>query len=211
MKKRMIAAAAAAIMALPLTVNAASSNAVETKLQTESAYAALQVGKKIFVHNEQSQLFQTNGKFHDGDLVDLFVLPYGEEQIPFILVNTDNSGSYNVFSDLWPEFAQGKEGDTIEGYYSGRVFDRTLTKLWSKTKHHYAEMQGDEAVAFTANDFSDIAKGYHESIRVKGKLRGLILYDCCPYLVIEDDNKQLAVFHAGMTGAELAGTIELQH
>ena len=211
MNKRMITVAVAAMLALPMTVNAAAGGgqAVGTKLETEGAYAALQVGTTIFVHNEQTQLFQTNGKFHNGDLVDLFVLPYGEEQIPFIMVNTDNSGSFNVFSDLWPEFAQGREGDTTEEYYSGRVFDRTLAKLKSKTGHHYAEMQGEEAVAFTANDFSDITKGYHESIRVKGKLRGLILYDCCPYLVVEDGSKQLAVFHPGMTGAELAGTIDM--
>jgi len=209
MKKKMIAAAVAAMLALPMTVNAAEGRTVKTKLETEGAYVALQVGKKISVHNEQTQLFQTNGKFHNGELVDLFVLPYGEEQIPFILVNTDNSGSFNVFSDLWPEFAKGKEGNATEEYYSGRVFNRPLTKLWSKTKHHYAEMQGDEAVAFTANDFSDISKGYHESVRVKGELRGLILYDCCPYLVIEDENEQLVVFHAGMTGAEKAGSIEM--
>ncbi len=211
MKRTLLAAAAAALLVLPLSANAAEGDTalVKTKLTTEGRFAALQVGKTISVHNDTGQLFQTNGKFHNGELVDLFVLPYGEEQIPFIMVNSDNSGSFNIFSDLWPEFAKGKEQDPSEEYYSGRVFNRPLAKLWSKTKHHYAEMQGDEAVAFTANDFGDISKGYHESVRIKGSLRGLILYDCCPYLVVEDANKQLQVYHAGMTGAEAAGTIEL--
>jgi len=205
MKKRIAAAAAAMLLVVPLAAGAAD---IKTRLQVEGEFSALQKGRNIFVHDGKRQLFQTNGRYHDGELVDLFVLPYGPQQIPFILVNHDNSGILYVFSDLWPEFAKGKEKDQVEEYYSGRVFTRPQKKIWSKTKHHYAEMQGGEAVAYTANDFGDIKKGYHESIRVKGKLRGLVLYDCCPYLVIEGADGKLAVYHAGMEGAEAAGKID---
>ncbi|MBN2983765.1 MULTISPECIES: hypothetical protein [Cohnella] len=217
-RKLISAAAAAALLAVPLTAKAAEasgaaaadSQSPPTKLETEGDFAALQFGKKIFVHDKNGQLFQTNGKYHDGELLDLFVLPFGPMQVPFILVNNDNSGAYNVYSDLWPEFAKGKEQDTIEEYYSGRVFNKAKSLIFSKTKHHYAAQKGDEAIAYTANDFGDLTKGYHESIRIKGKLRGLILFDCCPYLVVEDENKQLIVYHAGMNGAEQAGTIEIK-
>jgi len=200
---------------IPAVANAAGGEAppavkpINAKLQTEGGFAALQVGKQVFVYDENGQLFQTKGKERIGELKDLFVLPYGPMQVPMVLIKNDKNG-YMVFSDLWPEFAKGKETDQIDAYYSGRVLPAPRDKIVSRTGHHYAERDGDEIVAYTANDFSDIKKGFHESIRVKGKLRGLVLFDCCPYLVVDDGKETLSVYHAGEKGAELAGSIAFE-
>ncbi|UVI30068.1 hypothetical protein [Paenibacillus spongiae] len=216
-----IFAALAAIIAIPMTVYAAGaeetpvSNPPETKslsfsLLTEGSFAALQVGNVVHVYNENGQLFETQGADRAGTLKDLFVLPYGAEQIPFVLVHNEKNG-YLVFSDLWPKFAKGKEKDEKEAYYSGRVFTAAQTKIWSKTRHHMAMQQNGEAVAYVANDFDNLKKGYHEAIRVKGKLRGLVLYDCCPYLVVENEKQELIVYHAGASGPEIAGQIDFNN
>lgn len=178
------------------------------KLETAGAFTSLQIGDSVRVFGDSQQLFQTKGPQQVGSLRDLFVLPYGPAQVPFILVKNDKNGLM-VFSDLWPEFSKGKEKDIEEAYDSGRVFYTPQAKIVSKTAHHYAEQIGNEAVAFIANDFKDLKKGYHEAIRVKGKLRGLIIYDCCPYLVVENEKNELIVYHAGEKGAEQAGTIDL--
>ncbi|XID91232.1 hypothetical protein ACF3MZ_22340 [Paenibacillaceae bacterium WGS1546] len=183
--------------------------AIKASLQTEGGFAALQIGNQVFVYDENGPLYQTKGKDRIGDLKDLFVLPYGPMQVPMILIKNDKNG-YMVFSDLWPEFAKGKENDPVEAYFSGRVHPSARDKIVSRTGHHYAERDGDEIVAYTANDFSDLKKGFHESIRVKGELRGLILFDCCPYLVVDDGKETLSVYHAGETGAELAGEIDFK-
>lgn len=215
---RFIAAAAmTAVLAMPVAAHAAGeaapapkagANNLSVTLNTEGAFTALEINNQVRVFDKNGQLFKTEGADRVGKLKDLFILPYGPQQVPFILVENKKNG-YLVFSDLWPEFSKGKESDTEEAYYSGKIFGSAVKKMYSKTKHHYAEMQGNEAVAFTANDFGDLSKGYHESIRVEGKLRGLILYDCCPFLVVEDENKKLVVYHAGETGAEQAGSIVL--
>ncbi|MCD9022177.1 hypothetical protein [Cohnella silvisoli] len=188
---------------------AAPAAPIKASVQTEGGFAAVQVGNQVYVYNKDGQLYQTKGKERVGDLTDLFILPYGPEQLPFILIKSAKNG-YMVFSDLWPEFAKGKENDPIAAYYSGRVLPTTQTKIVSKTGHHYAEKVGDEIVAYTANDFKDIKKGFHESIRVKGNLRGLILYDCCPYLVVDDGKDTLSVYHAGENGPLLAGSIDFK-
>ncbi|WP_438448683.1 hypothetical protein [Gorillibacterium sp. sgz5001074] len=180
------------------------------KLETEGEFTSLQIGKTVYVYNADGQLFQTSGKGQKGSFQDLFVLPYGPAQVPFVLVKNDEG--LKVFSDLWPEFTKddkAKAEDTVEAYDSGRVFYTAQAKIVSKTGHHYAEQDGDEVVAYTANDFSDLDKGFHESIRVQGKLRGLILYDCCPYAVVEDKEGNVLVYHAGENGPIVAGSIDL--
>ena len=204
-------AALASALTVPTLAYAAEGNAasgtLKASVQTEGDFAAVQIGKQVYVYDKNGQLYQTKGKDRIGDLQDLFVLPLGPMQIPMILIKNDKNG-YMVFSDLWPEFAKGKEQDTVDAYFSGRVHASSRDKVVSRTGHHYAEKIGDEIVAYTANDFSDLKKGFHESIRVKGELRGLILFDCCPYLVVDDGQDTLSVYHAGENGAELAGSIE---
>ncbi|QJD85369.1 hypothetical protein [Cohnella herbarum] len=182
---------------------------IEATLTKEGGFAALQIGKQVFVYNKDGQLFQTKGKERIGELKDLFVIPYGPEKIPMILIKNDKNG-YMVFSDLWPKIVPGKEKDTTDAYYSGRIHTSARDKVVTRTGHHYAEKIGDEVVAYTANDFDDLKKGFHESIRVKGELRGLILYDCCPYLVVDDGKETLSVYHAGENGPELASSIEFK-
>lgn len=182
---------------------------ISASLTTEGSFAALQVGKQVYVYNNDGQLFQTKGKERTGDLKDLFVIPYGPMQVPMILVKNDKNG-YMVFSDLWPKILPGKEQDTTDAYYSGRIHTSARDKVVTRTGHHYAEKTGDEVVVFTANDFDDLKKGFHESFRVKGDLRGLILYDCCPYLVVDDGKETLSIYHAGEKGAELASSIDFK-
>lgn len=189
-------------LAVPSVANAAKA----PKVLTEGNFAALQSGKQVFVYSGDAPLYQTKGKDRVGDLVDLFVLPYGPEQVPMVLIKNEKNG-YMVFSDLWPEFAKGKEKDQVEAYYSGRVLPYAKDKIVSRTGHHYAERVGEEIVVYTANDFDDIKKGFHESIRVKGKLHGLILYDCCPYVVVDDGGESLSVYHAGEEGPELSANV----
>ncbi|GIO16562.1 hypothetical protein J19TS2_61170 [Cohnella xylanilytica] len=208
-----LAAAVAAMLTVPALAGAeeaapAAAKQVATKLAVEGDFAALQVGKKVFVHDSKSQLFQTNGALHDGELKDLFILPYGPAQIPMVLVKNDKTG-YLVFSDLWPEFAKGKENDNKEEYMSGRIFTTAQKKVANRTNHNYAKQIGDTVYVYTANDFGDLKKGYHESYRVKGELRGLILYDCCPYVVVKGAEGGLDVYHAGEKGPALASHIEL--
>ncbi len=180
---------------------------INASLQTDGAFAALQVGKQVHVYTNDGQLYETKGKDRVGDLKDLFVIPYGPMQVPMILIKSDKNG-YMVFSDLWPKFAPTKGDDTVDAYFSGRVHEAPRDKIVSRTGHHYAEVVGEEVVTYTANDFDDIGKGFHESIRVKGKLRGLILFDCCAYVVVDDGKETLSVYHAGETGAELASSID---
>lgn len=210
-------AAIAALLAVPGFASAAQEAAQPApakpgniKLETAGAYTSLQVGKSVYVFNDNGQIFQTSGTEQSGSLKDLFVLPYGPETVPFILVNNEKNGLM-VFSDLWPKLdKENKQADnTKDAYDSGRVFYTPQSKIVSKTSHHYAEQKGNEVVVYTANDFNDLQKGYHESFRVKGNLRGLILYDCCPYVVVENQNNELAVYHAGEKGADQVGTIDL--
>jgi len=207
----MTAAALACALSVPALAHAATpaSSALKASVKTEGDFAAVQIEKQVYVYDKNGQLYQTKGKDRIGELQDLFVLPYGPMQVPMILIKNDKNG-YMVFSDLWPEFAVGKETDTVDAYFSGRVHAAPRDKVVSRTGHHYAEKIGDEIVAYTANDFTDLKKGFHESIRVKGKLRGLILFDCCPYLVVDDGQETLSVYHAGENGAELAGSIEFK-
>lgn len=182
---------------------------IKASLTTDGGFAALQVGKQVYVYNNDGQLYQTKGKERVGELQDLFVIPYGPMQVPMILIKNDKNG-YMVFSDLWPKFAEGKENDSTDAYFSGRVHTSARDKIVTRTGHHYAEKIGDEVVTYTANDFDDISKGFHESIRVKGELRGLILFDCCAYVVVDDGKETLSVYHAGEKGAELASTIDFK-
>ena len=209
----MAAATLVCALAVPSLAHAADSPAASSPLkalvQTEGDFAAVQIEQQVYVYDKNGQLYQTKGKDRIGELKDLFVLPYGPMQVPMILIKNDKNG-YMVFSDLWPEFAKGKETDTVDAYYSGRIHAAPRDKVVSRTGHHYAEKDGDEIVAYTANDFTDLKKGFHESIRVKGELRGLILFDCCPYLVVDDGKDTLSVYHAGENGAELAGSIEFK-
>ncbi len=209
----MAAAALVCALTVPTLAHAAegppASSALKASIQTEGGFAAVQIEKQVYVYDKDGQLYQTKGKDRIGELKDLFVLPYGPMQVPMILIKNDKNG-YMVFSDLWPEFAKGKETDTVDAYYSGRIHAASRDKVVSRTGHHYAEKIGDEVVAYTANDFSDLKKGFHESIRVKGELRGLILFDCCPYLVVDDGKDTLSVYHAGENGAELASSLEFQ-
>jgi len=210
--------ALSAMLALPITANAASDEQApapepakpsNVRLDTAGAYTSLQVGNQVYVFNEQGQQFQTKGVEQVGSLKDLFVIKYGPQDVPLILVQNKKNGLV-VFSDLWPKLNDEKIAEnTIDAYDSGRVFYTAQNKIVSKTSHHYAEQVKDEVVVHTANDFDDLKQGYHESIRVKGKLRGLILFDCCPYVVVENANGELAVYHAGEEGAELSGTIDL--
>ena len=205
------AALAAALFVIPMSAYAESAPAakkLQTKLETEAAFAALQVGKQVHVFNENGQLFQTNSTTRSGDLKDLFTIPYGPEVVPMVLVANEKYG-YMVFSDLWPKIVPGQEKNTSEAYYSGRVTLKPQSKIVSRTKHHYAEKKGDEVIVYTANNFDDLSEGYHESMRVKGELRGLVLYDCCPYVVVDDGGEALSVYHAGEKGPEKGGEIEL--
>ncbi|MFC3803033.1 hypothetical protein [Cohnella sp. GCM10012308] len=200
--------AAAALAVALIAPGAAQAADAVVKTDSEKGFAALQVGNRVFVHDSEKQLFQTNGKFHDGKLIDLFTLPYGPATIPLILVYNDKAG-LTVFSDLWPEFAKGKETNTTEEYMSGHISFKPMKKAANRTNHNYAEQVGDTVHVYTANDFGDLKKGYHESYAVKGTLRGLILYDCCPYAVLESPDGGLDVYHAGKEGPMKAGHINL--
>lgn len=209
LKKNALRLTTIAALAVALVAPAAA-HAADTVVKTDSekGFAALQVGNRVFVHDSEKQLFQTNGKAHDGKLIDLFTVPYGPATIPLILVYNDKSG-LTVFSDLWPEFAKGKENDMTQEYMSGHISFKPMKKAANRTNHNYAEQVGDTVHVYTANDFGDLKKGYHESYAVKGTLRGLILYDCCPYVVLEGANGGLDVYHHGEKGPEQAGHINL--
>lgn len=208
LRMRKVRVLAAALLMCALTIPGVAGAAKAPKVLSDGNFAALQSGKQVYVYSGEAPLFQTKGKDRVGDLIDLFVLPYGPAQVPMVLIRNEKNG-YMVFSDLWPEFAKGKEKDTVDAYYSGRVLPYAKDKIVSRTGHHYAEQIGEEIVVYTANDFSDIKKGFHESIRVKGKLHGLILYDCCPYVVVDDGGgkSNLSIYHAGEKGPELAASI----
>ncbi|MFC5470292.1 hypothetical protein ACFPPD_16415 [Cohnella suwonensis] len=193
----------------PKPAPAAPAAQIDAKLQVEGGFAAFQFNKQVAVYDKKGQLFQTKGAYREGELKDLFVIPYGPTQVPMILIKHEKYG-YMVFSDLWPKLAKGKEKDKVDAYYSGRILYAPSDKIVSRTGHHYAEQIGDEVVAYTANDFDNIKKGFHESIRAKGKLRGLILYDCCAYLVVDDGKETLSIYHAGENGSELAGSIDFK-
>ncbi|OBG93564.1 hypothetical protein A9X05_09500 [Mycobacterium sp. E3298] len=209
MKKNVLRLSAAAALAVALIAPGAARAAdAVVKTDSEKGFVALQVGNRVFVHDNEKQLFQTNGKYHDGKLIDLFTVPYGPATIPLILVYNDKAG-LTVFSDLWPEFAKGKENNTTEEYMSGHISFKPMKKAANRTNHNYAEQVGDTVHVYTANDFGDLKKGYHESYAVKGTLRGLILYDCCPYVVLEGEDGGLDVFHHGEKGPEKAGHINL--
>jgi len=178
----------------------------KVKMETEGEFTSLAIGKNIYVYNDKGQIYQTKGDAQNGVLMDLFTITYGPQQVPLILVK--NKTGLMVFSDLWPKFSPEKADDPVDAYDSGRVFYENQTKIVSKTTHHYAEQKGSEVVVYTANDFDDLKKGYHESYRVKGKLRGLIIYDCCAYGVVANENNELIIYHAGEKGAEQSGVLE---
>ncbi|PLR99282.1 hypothetical protein [Bacillus sp. T33-2] len=51
----------------------------------------------------------------------------------------------------------------------------------------------------------DLTEGHHESYRVQGTLRGLIIFDCCGYAVIEKEDGSIVAVGYGMEGlGELA-------
>lgn len=181
-----------------------------TKLEAEGKFSALQIGNRVYVFDNENQIFTTKGAGQLGPLQSLFVLGKGTPfEIPFIVVKNSKQGLM-VFSDLWPKFDDGTyKLDTTTAYDSGRIFYEAKTKIVSKTAHHTAVQVKDEVILNTANDFDDLKKGYHESFRAKGKLRGLIVYDCCGYLVVENGEGVLEVYHAGESGAEKIGEITL--
>ncbi|MFC4100872.1 hypothetical protein [Paenibacillus xanthanilyticus] len=197
-------AASAASEAAPA---AAPAKTTAAKLLTDGAFAALQVGNKVSVHDEKGQLFQTNGKFHNGTLKDLFVVEYGPMQVPMVVVQ--NKGELLVFSDLWPEFAKGKENNNIEEYFCGRILTKAANKYVTRTGHHFAQQVGGKVEVYTANDFGDLKKGHHKSFEMTGKLRGLLLFDCCPYAVIENADGTVGIYHAGENGPEQITTVNL--
>lgn len=216
-------AALAALFVFPMVVSAAEdaeapsgpppkapAKPSQVKLLTEGEFTSLQIGNTVYVYNSEGQIFKTAGVEQSGPLLELFTVPLGPEQVPLILVNNKENG-WMVFSDLWPKLADKEqiETDNDTAYDAGRIYAANQTKFFSKTKHHYGEQIGTESVVYTANDFDNLDKGYHESIRVEGSLRGLILYDCCPYLVVENADKELIVYHAGEGGAEVAGKLDL--
>jgi hypothetical protein len=181
-----------------------------SKYEAEGKFSALQIGNRVYVFDNENQIFTTRGAGQLGPLQDLFVLGQGTPyEVPFIVVKNSKKGLM-VFSDLWPKFDDGTYStDTIEAYDSGRVFYEAQTKIISKTAHHFAAQQNNEVILNTANDFDNLDKGYHESFRVEGVLRGLIVYDCCGYLVVENAEGTLEVYHAGEKGAEKIGEITL--
>ncbi|MGC5326033.1 hypothetical protein [Brevibacillus sp. SYSU BS000544] len=220
--KLLSSAALIATLAIPGLASAAgerqvleASNNNKILLESEGEFNALQINNRVFVFQNENPLFQTKGEGQLGPLSDLFVLklhtPDGNEMaIPLIAVKKSKS-EYIVFSDLWPKFDDpdnSQADNTIDAYDAGRIYPVAKKKIVSKTKHHYADQIGKEVVVSTANDYDDLSKGYHESIRVEGKLRGLVLYDCCPYVVVEQDGK-LNIFHAGANGAEQIGSVDL--
>lgn len=220
--KMLSSAVLIAALAVPGVVSASgerqvleASNNNKILLETEGEFNALQINNRVFVFQNEEPLFQTKGESQLGSLGDLFVLklhtPDGSEMsIPLIAVKRSKT-EYTVFSDLWPKFDdpdQSQADNTIDAYDAGRIYTQSKKKIVSKTKHHYADQIGKEVVVSTANDYDDLSKGYHESIRVEGKLRGLVLYDCCPYVVVEQNGK-LNIFHAGENGAEHIGSVDL--
>ncbi|CAH1217389.1 hypothetical protein PAECIP111893_04269 [Paenibacillus plantiphilus] len=181
-----------------------------TKLEAEGKFSALQIGNRVYVFDNENQIFTTKGAGQLGPLQSLFVLGKGTpHEIPFVVVKNSKKGLM-VFSDLWPKFDDGTyAADTTTAYDAGRIFYEAKTNIVSKTAHHTAVQKNGEVILNTANDFDDLKKGYHESFRAKGTLRGLIVYDCCGYLVVENSAGVLEVYHAGETGAEKIGEITL--
>lgn len=191
-----------------------ASNHNKFLLITEDEFNAFQINNRVFVFKNEEPLFQTKGE-QLGQLGDLFTLnletPDGQHlNIPMIAVKK-SSNEYMVLSDLWPKFddpEHSQADNTIDAYDAGRIYTTAKKKIVSKTKHHYADQVGKEVVVSTANDYEDLSKGYHESIRVEGKLRGLVLYDCCPYVVVEQSGK-LNIYHASENGAQQVGSVDL--
>ncbi|MEI7027429.1 hypothetical protein WBG83_17210 [Paenibacillus sp. y28] len=220
---RMLSAAAlAAMLTVPGFAHSAEESAAATtaipasgfvKKETDGAFTALQIGKKVHVYNENGQIFHTQELNQIGPLVDLFLLPDGSKQLPFILVNNEENGLI-AFTDLWPHLTSGlntSASNTIDAYDSGRVFYTPQDKIISKTGLHYAEQKnGQKVVVYSANDYGDLEKGYREAFRTDGQLRGLILYDYKhPYVVVEKEGR-IRVLQADSTGAaEQVATINL--
>jgi len=203
-----------ALFMTPGMASAAESKKIknELKLEQEADFTAVQINTKVYVFDGEKPIFQTKGTTQYGPLKDLFLLGEGtEHEVPMIVIQNRSKGLM-VFSDLWPKFDKDDTYDknTVDAYDCGRLFTKKQDKIVSKTSHHYAEQKGDEVVVYTANDFEDLKKGYHESYRVEGNLRGLIIYDCCAYGVVEDEDGKLIVYHAGEQGAEKIGMINLQ-
>lgn len=84
--------------------------------------------------------------------------------------------------------------NTTDAYDSGRIFYQPQSKIVSKTGHHYAEQDGDRVRVYSLNNYDDLNSGFHESYNTEGTLRGLIIWNCCPYAVIEKDNGELVAF-----------------
>jgi hypothetical protein len=69
--------------------------------------------------------------------------------------------------------------------------------------------EGSEVIVYTANNFDDIGEDYHESYRLQGTLRGLVIYDCCAYAVVER-NGELSIHGMGEKGLEQFDTLNLK-
>jgi hypothetical protein len=61
---------------------------------------------------------------------------------------------------------------------------------------------------YTANNYDNLEEGYHPSYSLEGTLCGLVIYDCCPYVVVEKDGV-LSIHGQGDTGLEQFDTMEL--
>ncbi|WP_066306386.1 hypothetical protein [Bacillus sp. FJAT-29814] len=198
-----------AMLALPAAASASEQeNGIQT--QTQGKYTALQKGERVYVSAPGGQLYETKGPAQLGKLKDLFVIfKDSPVEAPLIVVETPGQKELKVFSDLWWKFNDGTyEDNRIDAYDSGRIFYEAKDKIVSKTAHHYAVQEGNEVSVMTANNYDDLSEGFHESYRVDGTLRGLVIYDCCPYVVVEN-NGVLSIHGHGDTGLEQFDTINL--
>lgn len=202
--------AVTAILAFPSLAGAASEQNNGHQIQYQNGYTALQKGERVYVSAAGGQLYETKGPEQLGKLKDLFVIFQGTPvEAPLIVVETPGKKELKVFSDLWWKFNDGTyEENRTTAYDSGRIFYEPKDKIISKTAHHYAVQEGNEVVVNTANNYDNLGEGYHESYRLEGKLRGLVIYDCCPYAVVER-NGVLSIHGHGTNGLEQFDTIDL--
>lgn len=177
----------------------------------EGAYTALQVGKKVFVTQNNKRIFETKGTNQWGQLKDLFVLHEGMPYEASLIVVKNSRHGLMMFSDLWNKFDDGSYGSNIvDAHDSGRIFYEPQTRIVSKTAHHYAVQEGNEVVLITANNYDNQEDGYHESYRMTGTLRRFIIFDCCGYAVMENADRVLIVTGFGEEGPGVLGKINLQ-
>ncbi|MEW9053666.1 MAG: hypothetical protein AB2392_21070 [Neobacillus sp.] len=214
MKNKTLKILSGAAFAVMMAVPTVSASQMENgnQIQQQGIYTAQQKGERVYVSAPGGQLYETKGPAQLGKLKDLFVI-FKETPVeaPLIVVESPGGKELKVFSDLWWKFNDGTyEDNRIDAYDSGRIFYEAKDKIVSKTAHHYAEQIGNEVAVITANNYDNLEEGYHESYRVEGTLRGLIIYDCCPYVVVEN-NGVLEVYGLGDHGFEPAmfDTIDL--